>query len=227
MERLNLFEYYNRHATNLINGATYNNEKGRKGDAFISYFKDGRDKDAHKDCLIHADPEFVTNTYGDPNVTKNKLAELKKGDFLIFYTLLEGNHGFDMAPGMYVIGYLEVDYSVLATDQRQYADLQKDFAQNFHIKHKEIFERDINTDKNKGLKLVKGTKNSKLLKYAYKISNEGIESKKNTAIHIISEDMQRIFGGFGGKVAIQKNPLRWIKDKELVDKTVYWLKGLE
>ena len=218
--------FYRNHSFDPKKVKTYSTEKGKFGKPFIDYFKkEGKDKEQHRDIPIHIDPDFETFTYGDGNRTKQTLVNLEKGDYLVFYASLEG-FDFNMPPSLYVIGYFEVDYSLLATEPDQYELVYEDFKNNFHIKNKEIFERDITNPKNKGLKLVKGTENSRLLKYAYLISRK-IEIPKKADVHVISDEMLRVFGSFGGKIAIQKEPLRWIKDKELVKRTVEWLKGLE
>jgi hypothetical protein len=217
--------YYRNHAFNPKNIETYSSAKGVHGRALIEYFKEGKDKRDHINCPIHTDPDFKTFTYGDANHTKQTLVNLEKGDYIIFYTMLEG-YDFEMKPAAYVIGYFEVDHALLATEQDHYELLTEQFGENFHIKNKEIFDRDISNPKNKGLKLVKGTEKSKLLKYAYLISRT-IEIPKKSNVHLISDEMLRIFGSFGGKIAIQREPLRWIKDKDLVANTVAWLNTLE
>jgi Nucleotide modification associated domain 3 len=218
--------FYRTHPFDATKVKTFTTEEGVLGKPLIEYFKtEGKDKEQHRDCPVHIDPDFETYTYGDANATKQTLVNLEKGDYIVFYASLEG-FDFQMAPAMYVIGYFEVDYSLLATEESQFELLTEDFAQNFHIKNKEIFSRDISNSKNKGLKLVKGTENSRKLKYAYLISRT-IEIPEKSDIHVISDDMLKIFGSFGGKIAIQKEPLRWIKDKSLVARTIEWLKGLE
>jgi len=217
--------FYRNHAFDAKKVKTYASEKGKFGKSFIAYFADGKDKEDHRNCPIHNDPDFKTYTYGDGNSTKQTLVNLEKGDFVVFYAMLQGSD-FVMTPSLYVIGYFEVDYALLATEPEQYELLETDFKNNFHIANKEIFERDIANDKNKGLKLVKGTENSRMLKYAYLISRK-IEIPKKADVHVIADEMLKIFGTFGGKIAIQKEPLRWIKDKDLVKSTVAWLKSLE
>lgn len=219
--------FYRNHTFESKKLATYTTEIGKNGKSFITYFKsDGKDKEQHKDCPIHTDPEFETFTYGDANYTKNALVNLDKGDILIFYAAMEG-YDFKKDPAMYLFGYFEVDHALLAIEQDHFELLSEDFSSNFHVKNKEIFNRDIQNTKNKGLKLVKGTENSRLLKYAYSISRQlPTDDKKNT-VHVISDEMLKIFGNFGGKIAIQKNPIRWIKNKKLAEQTAEWLKGLE
>lgn len=220
--------YYRNHAFEASKIKTYSTEKGKKGKSFISYFKEeGKDKDQHKDCPIHADPEFTSFTYGDANYTKNTLVNLEKGDLIVFYASMEG---FDLEkePNMYLFGYFEVDYSLLAFEQDQYELLKDDFAKNFHIANKEIFDRDITNPKNKGLKLIKGTSKSRQFKYAYSISRQlPTDAGKKDAVHVISDEMMKIFGNFAGKIAIQKNPIRWITNKKLVEQTAAWIKALE
>jgi hypothetical protein len=218
--------FYRMHPFDAEKVKTFTTEKGSFGKPFIDYFKkEGKDKEQHRYCPIHNDPDFETFTYGDGNSTKQTLVNLEKGDYVVFYASLEG-FDFEISAGLYVIGYFEVEYSLLATEESQFELLTEDFAENYHIKNKEIFDRDIANPKNKGLKLVKGTTNSRKLKYAYLISRT-IEIPQKTDIHVISDDMLKIFGSFGGKIAIQKEPLRWIKDSALVARTVEWLKGLE
>ena len=219
--------YYRNHPFDPSKLKTYSTETGRFGKPYIDYFKtEGKDKEQHRDCPIHMDPEFNSFTYGDGNYTKSALVNLEKGDFLVFYASFQG-YDVDIPPGMYIFGYFEVDYSMLLSENDQYELVEEDFKNNFHIKNREIFDRDIQNAKNKGLKLVKGTENSRLLKYAYAISRALPQQKKESAIHVISDEMMQLFGNFGGKIAIQKNPLRWITNKDLAAKTVAWLKGLE
>ena len=219
--------YYRNHPFDGKIVKTYSTQKSKSGKNLIDYFKtEGKDKDQHRDCPVHLDPEFDSFTYGDANHTKGALVNLNKGDFLVFYGLFEG-YDTDVPPGMYIFGYFEVDYAVLVSEQDQFELLTEDFASNFHIRNKEIFDRDISNSKNNGLKLVKGTENSRQLKYAYSISRALPAQHKKTDIHVISDQMMQIFGNFGGKIAIQKDPLRWITNKLLVAQTVAWLKGLE
>ncbi|TAG56864.1 MAG: hypothetical protein EAZ27_04090 [Cytophagales bacterium] len=219
--------FYKNHNFESSKLSTYSTEVGIKKNNFINYFKtEGNDKNQHKNCPIHADPEFKTFTYGDGNHTKNTLVNLEKGDLLVFYASMEG-FDFDKEPNMYLFGYFEVDYALLAFEQDQFELLQEDFANNFHISNKEIFDRDISNPKNKGLKLVKGTEKSRLFKYAYAISRQLPKNSGKDAVHVISDDMMQMFGNFGGKIAIQKNPIRWITNKKLVEKTANWIKSLK
>ncbi|MFN0049713.1 MAG: hypothetical protein ACKVOU_11375 [Cytophagales bacterium] len=217
--------FYRNHPFDKNKVKTYATENGKSGKPFIEYFAEGKDKEDHRNCPIHHDPDFKTFTYGDGNSTKQTLVNLEKGDFIVYYAMLQGQD-FTMPPALYVIGYFEVEYALLATEQDQYELLENDFKHNFHVANKEIYDRDIENPKNKGLKLVKGSANSRLLKYAYLISRK-IEIPKKADVHIISDEMLKVFGSFGGKIAIQKEPLRWIKDKDLVANTVAWLKSLE
>lgn len=219
--------FYRNHSFDSKQIETYTTQKSKTGKILIDYFKtEGKDKEQHRDCPVHLDPEFETFTYADANHTKGTLVNLNKGDFLVFYGLFEG-FDTDIAPAMYIFGYFEVDYSMLANEQDQYELLTEDFKNNFHIRNKEIFDRDISNSKNNGLKLVKGTEKSRQLKYAYAISRALPTQSKKTDIHVISDEMMKIFGNFGGKIAIQKDPLRWITNKQLVAQTITWLKGLE
>lgn len=227
-EFLPIPEYYNlKHIKSpLDEKRTYSTLIGRCGIPMIEYFREGANKEKHRNCIVHVDPEFETFTYGDPCFNKGSLKDLNNGDYLIFYAGLKGYGKNEPRKGLYVIGYFEVDYSVVISDIKQYSEVAGDFSNNFHVRHQAIFQRDVSTKRNKGLKLVKGTDKSRLLKYAYKISQKKIYGKYKYPIDVLSNDIQGIFGDFNGKISIMRNSLRWIKEKRKVETTVSWLKSL-
>jgi hypothetical protein len=78
------------------------------------------------------------------------------------------------------------------------------FQNNFHVRHQEIFK-----DQKDRLVLVKGSKNSRLLKKAVKISSLE-KGKDGRPLQRLSREMQEVFGGFGGHTSIQRSPPRWV-----------------
>ena len=217
----------NESATTLVskNFQTYQNTRINKKEFLINYFPD-RKKEIHKSSIIHNDPEFETFTYGDPSFNKKGLSNLIRGDYLIFYSsLFDFPKKENSITQLYAIGYFEIDKVKVITDTNEYKGILNDFGNNFHVKNKKIFERDVNFKKNRGLKLVKGTNKSKLLKNAELISNKIPFGKDNQDRFVVSKDMQEIFGDFGGRICIQRNSLRFI-DEKFVGKTLKWIKSL-
>ena len=196
------FEYIPIPDESGIDLRTYGNTEGRSGKRLIDYFPDTR-KLRNEYQSIHMDPEFSTFTYGDPSVPKSGLRKLEKGDLLIFYCGLEG-WDFKSAPALYLMGYFQVQAAGYASDFNK-SELHKIFGENFHVKHKDIFQRQ------KGrLVLVKGSEHSRLLKKAVKISVIG-HDRTGKPLKILSPEMQKIFGGFDGKLSFQRSPTRWVE----------------
>ena len=180
---------------------TYGNTTGRHGRKLIDYFPEAR-RASMRDQAIHFDPEFVTFTYGDPTSPKAGLRHLKRGDMLIFYCGLEG-WDFESAPALYLMGYFEVS----AAGRASYfstAELNKLFGENYHVRHREVFERD-----KQWLVLIKGSSRSRLLKKAVCISVMG-KNRLGQPLKVLSPKMQKIFGDFGGKISFQRSPTRWV-----------------
>src|ERR1019366_3479310 len=184
-----------------VDGRTYGNTCGRHGGKLIDYFPEGRHKILHRQS-IHVDPEFQTFTYGDPTPPKALLRRLSKGSLLVFYAGLRG-WDFDCRPALYIIGYFEVAHAGLAISFTK-IDLRRLFHNNFHVKHNEVFE-----DQKDRLVLVKGSKNSRLLKKAVKISSIG-EDRSGRPLYKLSTKMQQVFGDFDGHTSIQRCPPRWV-----------------
>lgn len=210
----------------IIENRTFENTKVRKDKFLIEYFPPNI-KDKHKKSIIHFDPEFVTYTYGDPSFTKSGLMKLQKGDFLVFYSSLTPFPQKDnLEVKLYIIGFFEIEKVISVTDISDYKIILKDFKNNFHVKHYNKFKLDVTTSKNKGLKLVKGTRNSRFLNYAVPISEKIEYGTDNRKRFVVSKEKQKIFGDFNGKICIQRNALRFVKD-ENVENTYNWIMKLE
>jgi hypothetical protein len=195
---------------------TYANTIGRHGQPFAEYFPASL-RARMRQQSMHVDPEFSTYTYGDPTRPKARLRELQSGDLLVFYA---GLRGYDCArpPALYIVGYFEVAVAGLATQFSQ-ETLAALFGANFHVMHPQVF-----ADQRGRLVLVKGTPTSRLLERAVKISEDG-KDKSGTRIHVLSQEMRAIFGDFGGKVAIQRSPPRWVASP-FVDRAAAFVRSL-
>jgi hypothetical protein len=172
---------------------------------------------------VHLDPEFDTFTYGDPTPLKRSLQKLENRDYLIFYCGLQewderDGWKHEQRPGLFVVGYFVVDMAGMATDFDR-RTLQSEFGQNFHVRYPSVFK--IQRDR---LVLVKGGRGSRMLKKAYRISSEGSD-RSGKPLKVFSPEMQKVFGGFDGKVSIQRSPPRWV-DSAFVDKTIKCVKEL-
>jgi hypothetical protein len=226
-EYIPINEIYNdKHsASPIAEHRTFSNVKGRTGKALLEYFPENK-KNKFRNSLIHFDPEFESFTYGDPSRTKKGLAKLQMGDYLIFYSsLTEYPRKEDSKTALYVIGYFEVEESRIVRNVKEYDAVNKNYGKNFHVRHRKIFDRDVTTAKNNGLKLVKGMKNSKLLKKAYPISEWKPFGSDGKCRFVISKRMQKIFGDFGGRICIQRNALRFVGERH-VSETEKWLAKL-
>ena len=183
-----------------VNERTYGNTPGRRFKRkLIDYFPEGLRERSRK-TPIHDDPEFDTFTYGDPTRLKAGLRRLSKGDLLIFYVGLQG-WDFKFDPALYIVGYFEVEKAGLATEFSR-EELREDFGENFHVRHKRVFERQKNR-----LVLVKGGKRSRLLRKAHRISMPGAD-RSGRPIHVLSSQMQKVFGDFNGHISIHRSPPR-------------------
>lgn len=184
-----------------VDSRTYGKMRGRHGGRLIDYFPEGR-RDSVRDQSIHFDPEFLTFTYGDPTSPKASLRRLSRGSLLVFYAGLRGC-GFDCRSALYIIGYFQVTHAGLATSFTK-PELRRLFRNNFHVMHKRVFE-----DQKDCLVLVKGSKDSRLLKKAVKISSMG-EDRIGRPLFKLSTEMQKVFGEFDGHTGIQRCPPRWV-----------------
>jgi hypothetical protein len=186
-----------------IDSRTYGNTQGRHGTKLIEYFPPRRQRQM-RDKSIHFDPEFDSFTYGDPTPPKAGLRNLLPGDLLVFYCGLEG-WDFSSPPGLYLMGYFEVSHAGLAMDFKP-NQIKGLFSLNFHAMHKKVFR-----SQDQRLVLVKGGKGSRLLRTAVKISEIG-QDKSGKPLKVLSPKMQKVFGGFGGHIGIQRSPTRWVAE---------------
>ncbi|MBZ5555583.1 MAG: hypothetical protein LAO21_22990 [Acidobacteriia bacterium] len=184
-----------------IDARTYGNFEGRHGRPLIEYFSERRQAKMMRQS-IHLDPDFTTFTYGDPTPPKAGLRHLRRGDMLIFYCGLEG-WDFRSAPGLYLMGYFDVLAAGMASEFSK-GELHHLFAANFHVLHKKVFQHQ--RDK---LVLVKGSAKSRLLKRAVLMSVMG-HDRTGQPLKVLSPKMQKVFGGFGGKISFQRSPTRWV-----------------
>jgi hypothetical protein len=98
--------------------------------------------------------------------------------------------------------------------------LRSEFANNFHVRYPAVFE-----GQKHDLVLVKGGPASRLFRKAHRISAEGRDRAGNP-LKVLSPEMQEEFGGFGGRVSIQRSPPRWVEPR-FVDRAIGYLMGLE
>ena len=179
---------------------TYGNALGRSGLPLVEYFPPAR-RAAMSSCTMHVDPEFTTFTYGDPTSPKAGLRKLQKGDLLVFYAGLLG-HGCVEESALFLVGLFEVEFAGIAsTLSKQQIEA---CSENFHVRHLAMFE-----EQRSRLVLVKGGAGSRLLKYAVKISAVG-HDKSGRPLKVLSPEMPKIFGTFGGRISIQRSPPRWV-----------------
>jgi putative DNA base modification enzyme with NMAD domain len=199
-----------------VDKRTYGSIRGRSGERLIDFFPESR-RPKNVNQSVHLDPEFREFTYGDPTPPKRSLRKLKKGDLLVFYAGLKG-WDFESPPALYIVGFFEVAKAGLAKEFTR-SELQTDFKNNFHVRNIAVFKKQKNE-----LVLVKGSKRSRLLTRAFRISVDGID-RNGTRLHRLSSEMQKVFGDFGGKTSIQRCPPRRVR-AEFVDSAAQFVKSL-
>lgn len=200
----------------MLDSRTYGNTIGRNGRPLSEFFPTRRQQlMVHQP--MHVDPEFETFTYGDPTPPKRGLRQLDKGDLLIFYAGLQGSD-FISGPALYIIGYFEVQVAGLATSFSP-TQISQDFAQNFHVRHRALFEQ-----QKEQLVLVKGGEGSRLLNKAHLFS-ETVTAKDKPPLKKITASMRRIFGEFGGRHSFQRSPTRWV-ELEFVERAASFVRSL-
>lgn len=183
---------------------TYGNTKCRRGRKLVDYFPLRRQSAASAQAM-HVDPEFSTFTYGDPTTPKRGLAQLNPGDLLVFYAGMEG-WDFERAPALYLAGFFEVMISGFAAQIPQ-ETVRCEFLGNFHVRHRQLYA----SQKNR-LVLIKGTNKSRLFRNARKLGGS-VRRANGTVWQIISPEMAKIFGRFGGIGSIQRSTPRWVEEK--------------
>lgn len=98
--------------------------------------------------------------------------------------------------------------------------LKLEFGKNFHVRYPTVFNK-----QREELVLVKGGAESRLLQKAHQISSVG-KDRAGKPLKVLSSEMQKVFGDFGGKVSIQRSPPRWI-DPAFVEGAIGFVKTLE
>src|ERR1035437_9113770 len=116
---------------------TYGNTTSLKQRKLVEYFPASR-RVVMANRAIHFDPEFVTFTYGDPTPPKAGLRNLQQGDMLIFYCGLEG-WDFKSPPALYLMGYFEITAAGRSSAFSK-SELETLFYENYHVKHRDIYE---------------------------------------------------------------------------------------
>lgn len=196
---------------------TYGNTTGKHGKKLVEYFPEVR-RAKMKDQAIHLDPEFDTFTYGDPTPPKAGLRNLQQGDMLIFYCGLEGWGDFKSPPALYLMGYFEIMAARRASAFPE-SEMQNLFSKNYHVKHRDIYER-----QKRDLVLVKGSFQSRLLNKAVCLSVIG-QDRIGRPLKVLSPEMQKVFGGFDGKISFQRSPTRWV-DTAFVIRAAEFMRAL-
>ena len=202
---------------------TYGNIVGKEGRFHSEYFPKSR-RLAMSKQTVHVDPEWETFTYGDPTPPKKSLRKLNPGDLLVFYCGLQKwdtNDGWDHdhRPALYLAGYFEVALAGMATEFDAEV-LNTEFGMNFHVRYPSVYERQKDN-----LVLVKGGIGSRLFQRAHQISSDG-RDQAGKPLKVLSPEMRKVFGDFGGHISIQRSPPRWV-EPNYVEKASEYIKGLE
>ncbi len=202
---------------------TYGNCVGKRGIPHADFFPE-RSRTRIAAQHVHLDPEFETFTYGDPTVPKRSLRTLEPGDYLVFYCGLQewdskAGWNVENRPALYVVGFFEVSLAGMATKFPK-KTLHAEFGNNFHVRYPSVFKV-----QREQLVLVKGGPGSRLLKKACKVSVDGLD-RSGKPLKVLSRNMQKVFGEFGGHTSIQRSPPRWVEPK-FVDKAIEFVRELD
>jgi Nucleotide modification associated domain 3 len=201
---------------------TYGNMVDKTGKPLVNYFPRSQRKSLAQQ-QVHVDPEFDSFTYGDPTRPKRSLRKLRPSDLLVFYCGLQAwdaTRGWDgdRRPALYLVGFFDVTIAGLAADFDKKL-LRSQFGKNFHVRYPTVFDQQKDD-----LVLVKGGPGSRLYRKAYQISVEG-RDRAGQPLKVLSPAMQKVFGTFGGRIAIQRSPPRWVESR-FVDKATEFVEGL-
>jgi hypothetical protein len=130
----------------------------------------------------------------------------------VFYAGLEP-YGFvdEKKRGLYIIGYFEIQVAGRLTDFSKH----QLFGNNFHVRYRTSAENPI---------LVKGNEKSRLLRFAYLISDMGVD-RAGHGVYVLSDEMRKIFGNFTQLNAIQRSTPRWVSP-EKVETAARWIRQL-
>lgn len=202
---------------------TYGNQRGQHGRSHAHYFPESSREKMSKQT-VHVDPEFTTFTYGDPTTPKVSLKKLRRGDYLVFYCGLQewdAAEGWNQKhqPALYLAGYFKVALAGIASniDRRL---LKSEFGKNFHVRYPSIFK-----GQKDDLILVKGGPGSRLFRKAHQISSMRTD-RGGGPLKVLSPQMRKVFGSFGGRNSIQRSPPRWV-EPAFVDRAIEYLKSLK
>jgi hypothetical protein len=199
-----------------VDERTYGNSEGRAGRAFAEYFPK-RHQEVARLQAMHVDPEFESFTYGDPTPPKRGLAKMQPGDLLVFYAGMEG-WGHTVHPALYLAGMFRVKLAGFAPSFTS-EQLQGKFRQNYHVRHRTVF-----AEQRERLVLIKGGKGSRLFQKAHLIG-ETVRRGNGTSWQIITPQMEKVFGKFGGIGSLQRSTPRWVEEK-LVSKAEKFVESL-
>ena len=124
------------------------------------------------ECRVHNDPEFISFTYGDFPETHPRSANLKylsKGDYLFFLArLVSYDKGkFLDKSGFYLIGFFEIEKILRNITRKPSEKYLRLFGRNAHIK-RGLWKPTAYA----GSWVFKGSKNSRLFKYAVPFTRE-------------------------------------------------------
>ena len=139
---------------------------------------------------------------------------------LVFYCGLNGfGRWKTKTADLYIFAYFEVELAGYAKDLINKLGQEKfnhEFANNYHVRHRSVFEEQIEE-----LVLVKGNpRGSRILERAIKFSQKG-KNKAGQPMNVISDEMQKYFGDFNGKIGFPMSPPRWVIDSHLDTATEY------
>jgi Nucleotide modification associated domain 3 len=171
------FEFVSIPDSTGLDERTYGNQIARSTGQSLSAFFPLSRQAAMRSQSMHVDPEFTSFTYGDPTAPKAGLRRLVAGDLLVFYAGLRG-YDCDALPGLFIVGYFEIDFAGLARDLTE--EQIRACSGNFHVRHESIFLRQRDR-----LVLVKGGESSRLLTKALKISIVGHDRSGNPLVGLM------------------------------------------
>jgi hypothetical protein len=97
--------------------------------------------------------------------------------------------------------------------------LERKFSQNYHVRHRTVF-----AEQRERLVLIKGGKGSRLFHKAHLIGVK-VRRPNGTSWQIITPQMERVFGKFGGIGSLQRSTPRWVEEK-LINKAEEFVESL-
>ena len=181
--------------------ATYHDRIGRKGKRLSTYVPQ-----RVKNAPMHEDPEFHSNTYGDPSLKRYYLLKLEKGDLLVFYAGLRPFRTQKYQEALYIIAHFPVkevtDFNTLSDEEREACS--RAYSNNAHLKRHSTLDN---------LVIVAGTADSKLLETAMLISRKK-PNKAGRLTDALSAEMERLLGISG--FVERSMPPRFVLDERNV-----------